>query len=89
MRRLDKPDPPVTLETVVYDMPSGTGGTFTVQIVDRNADQVKVQTIYGALSRLDGAFIPIDDVLEFWTALSLLTNKRLFRQPESDWRRGR
>lgn len=88
MKRLYRPCPPVTLDSVVYDMPSPDGGTYTVQVVERNGDHVKVQTIYGALSRIDGGFIAFGDCLEFWTEEGKLTNRRLFTQPETDWRRG-
>lgn len=78
LRRL--PSPPVTAQSEVWDTPSGLGGTWTVQIVDRDGPRVLVQTIYGTLHEMTGQFVPWDDCLEFWTTEDQLSNRRTFRK---------
>lgn len=76
MTLLPRPKPEVTARSVVYDTPSGMGGTFTVQIVERDGERCKVQTIYGSIDALTHRFRPWDDCLEFWTTADKLSNER-------------
>lgn len=79
MRLRKLPSPAITARSIVYDTPSGLGGTWTVQIVERDGERCKVQTIYGTLSKISGHFEPWDDCLEFWTVRAELSNERRFR----------
>jgi len=79
MALLPRPKPEVTAQSIVYDTPSGLGGTFTVQIVEEDGERCKVQTIYGGLDPISGHFRPWDDCLEFWTTRAELSNERRFR----------
>lgn len=74
------PSPAVTARSIVYDTPSGLGGSWTVQIVERDGERCRVQTIYGTICKLSGRFLPWDDCLEFWTSADQLTNERRFRK---------
>lgn len=70
----------ITADTMVYDTPSGMGGTFTVQVIESDGDRRLVQTLYGTIDRTTGRYVQWDDVLEFWTTADQLTNYRTFMQ---------
>jgi hypothetical protein len=74
------PSPAVTAQSIVYDTPSGMGGTFTVQVVAEDGARRLVQTIYGTIDAATGRFKRWDDCLEFWTTAERLTNRRAFRK---------
>ena len=79
MTLLYNPDPLPRADSIVYDTPSGLGGSYTVQIVAEDGPRRLVQTIYGTMR--NGIWERWDDCLQFWVDADQLSNRRRFRPP--------